>query len=870
MKKIVLIDGNYWLFSSYYATAAMGNLMTNKDGIPTNAVFGFATRLESILKQQPDALMVAFDAKGKTFRNELLKDYKGTRKETPDELKQQFSMAREFLDAYHIPHYELEGYEGDDILGTVAKKAEQEGYEVNIMTGDKDMMQLVSDHIHVYKRNTKTKTDDVITPSSFYDKYGLEPDQMRDLLGLMGDTADNIPGIKGVGEKTALKLLHTYQTIENLQEHADEIKGKMGEKIRDGIQAGLDSKKIATILTDIPLDIQMSDLQLKDDYYDDLAAFYRKYDMYSLLKRLDHVFVSEKEEAPFSYEVVKQMPNLNQPFALAVGVYGSNYHKSIVLGYGIYLDNKGYYISYEDALEDQHFQAILKDETIKKYGYNVKKEMIASKWNGIEINGYNFDLQLASYILNPSLKDDLKIVAETYDYDDVMYEEDVFGKGAKRQIPSVEDAAKYYCLQAKAIYTLKDTLISLLKKEEQYDLYENIELPLTYILADMEYTGVLVNVDTLKQQELDMTKRIAILEKEIYELAGEKFNISSPKQLGEVLFEKMQLPGGKKTKTGYSTAAEVLEKIAPFHPIIQKILDYRTLTKLNSTYIVGLQDQVFIDGKIHTMYNQALTQTGRLSSTDPNLQNIPIRYEEGKRIRQAFIPENDYILSYDYSQIELRVVAGLADEKALIDAFNSGIDIHTKTASDIFGVQIEEVTSDMRRQAKAINFGIIYGMSDFGLSNQVGVSMMEAKQFIDKYFASYPGIKIYMDKQIQFCQENGYVCTMMNRRRYIPEINEKNFMRRELGKRLAMNTPIQGSAADLLKLAMIKVDRLMKEKNVQSKMILQVHDELVFDVKKEELEVMSEIIREGMEQVYPMKVSLKAEGSYGKTWYDLK
>ncbi len=870
MKKIVLIDGNYWLFSSYYATATMGNLMTNKDGVPTNAVFGFATRLESVLKQNPDAIMVAFDAKGKTFRNELLKDYKGTRKETPQELKQQFSMAREFLDAYHIPHYELEGYEGDDILGTVAKQAEKEGYEVAIMTGDKDMMQLVSEHISVYKRNTKTKSDDIITPTTFYEKYGLEPSQMRDLLGLMGDTSDNIPGIKGVGEKTALKLLHTYQTIENLKEHASEISGKMGEKIREGIQAGLDSKKIATILMDIPLDIQIDDLKLRDDYYDDLAAFYRRYDMYSLLKRLDHALSPKEEESTFTYEIVKQMPNLNEPFALVVGVYGTNYHKSIILGYAVYIHNKGYYISYEDALEDEAFKKALKEPQLMKYGYNVKKEMIASKWNGIEIAGYGFDLQLASYILNPSLKDDLKIVAETYDYDDVMYEEDVFGKGAKRQIPALEKAAQYYCLQAKAIASLKEPLIEHLKQEEQYELYENIELPLTYILAKMEYTGVLVNVETLKAQELEMTKRIDVLEKEIYELAGEKFNIASPKQLGEVLFEKMQLPGSKKTKTGYSTAAEVLEKLAPFHPIIQKILDYRTLTKLNSTYIVGLQDQVFIDGKIHTMYNQALTQTGRLSSTDPNLQNIPIRYEEGKKIRQAFIPEYDYILSFDYSQIELRVVAGLADVAALIEAFNSGMDIHTKTASDIFGVAVDKVTKDMRRQAKAINFGIIYGMSDFGLSNQVGVSIIEAKNFIERYFASYPEIKAYMDHQIEFCQEHGYVSTMMNRRRYIPEINEKNFMRRELGKRLAMNTPIQGSAADLLKLAMIKVNQLMKEKKVQSKMILQVHDELVFDIKKEELDVMSEIIREGMEQVYPMKVSLKAEGSYGKTWYDLK
>lgn len=871
MKKMILIDGNYWLFSSYYATAAMGNLMMNKDGIPTNAVFGFATRLEACLKQEPDALLVAFDAKGKTFRNALMENYKGTRKETPEELKAQFSLVREFLAAYHLPALELEGYEGDDIIGTLAKQAEKEGYEVAIMTGDKDMMQLVTDHIHVYKRNTKTKSDDVITPETFYERYELQPEQMKDLLGLMGDTADNIPGIKGIGEKTALKLLKTYGSIENLADHAAEIKGKMGEKIRAGLQAGIDSKKIATIICDVPLNMDLASLSLPTDYYDDLAAFYRRYDMYSLLKKLDQaVNFSLPSDDTKKVQIVSRMPPLTSPFALVVGVYGSNYHKSIVLGYAVYIDQCGYYMTYEDALNDQAFQAVLNNPDIAKYGYNVKKEMIASRWNGIEIRGYQFDLQLASYILNPSLKDDLKVIAETYDYHDVLYEEDVFGKGAKRQIPDVETTADFYCKQAKAIAALREPLIEHLKKEEQYELYENIELPLTDILKEMEFNGVYVNVDTLRQQEKEMVQRIQILEKEIYELAGETFNIASPKQLGEILFEKMQLPGSKKTKTGYSTAAEVLEKLAPFHPIIQKILDYRTLTKLNSTYIVGLQEQVFIDGKIHTMYNQALTQTGRLSSTDPNLQNIPIRYEEGKRIRQAFVPENDYILSFDYSQIELRVVAALADVHALIEAFNQDLDIHTKTASDIFGVPLESVTKDMRRQAKAINFGIIYGMSDFGLSQQVGVSIVQAKDFIDRYFTSYPEIKQYMERQIAFCEKHGYVSTMMNRRRYIPEIHEKNFTRRELGKRLAMNTPIQGSAADLLKLAMIKVDRLMKEKHIQSKMILQVHDELVFDVKKEELETLCTIVQEGMEQVYPMKVALKAEGSYGKTWYDLK
>lgn len=876
MKKIILIDGNYWLFSSYYATAAMGNLMTNKEGIPTNAVFGFATRLEAILKQNPDGILIAFDAKGKTFRSELMENYKGTRKETPDELKQQFPIVREFLDAYHIPRLELEGYEGDDIIGTVATMADLEGYDVDIITGDKDMMQLVNEHISVLKRNTKTKGDDVITPAAFFEKYGLEPAQMKDLLGLMGDSADNIPGIKGIGEKTALKLLHEYGSIEAILKNQDQIAGKLGEKIRAGNQDALISKELATILTDLPLDIDLAQLNTwKTSDMETLKDFYRRYDMHSLLKRLEidlaikQQVVVEKTDA--TLEIVTKMPSLSHEFALMVGVYDKNYHKSIILGYGVYDNGHRYYISYEDALSDTQFRQVLQDPSIHKWGYNVKRDMIASRWNGIEINGYNFDLQLASYIINPSLKDDLKLVAESYDNYEMMFEEEVFGKGAKRKIPDdVKPVAQYYSLGAKTIADLKEVVIARLKQEEQYELYENIELPLTFILAEMEFTGVKVDINTLKAQEKEINVRIKALENEIYQLAGMTFNIASPKQLGEVLFEKLQLPGGKKAKTGYSTAADVLEKLIGFHPIIEKILDYRTLTKLNSTYIVGLQDQVFVDGKIHTMYNQALTQTGRLSSTDPNLQNIPIRYEEGKKIRQAFIPQYDYILSFDYSQIELRVVASLANVTGLIDAFNQDVDIHRKTASDIFGVAIEDVTQDMRRQAKAINFGIIYGMSDFGLSQQVGVPLNTARHFIDRYFASYPQIQTFMEEQIKFCQENGYVSTMMNRRRYIPEIQDKKYMQRELGKRLAMNSPIQGSAADLLKVAMIKVDALMKEHGFASKMILQVHDELVFDVKAEELEEMMKIVREGMEQAYPMKVILKAEGSFGKTWYDLK
>lgn len=867
MKRIVLIDGNSLLYRAYYATAAMGNLMTNKNGIPTNAIYGFANMLDKLLENKPDYIMVAFDAGKKTFRHELQKDYKGTRKETPQELLMQFDLVREYLDCRHIVRHEMEGYEGDDLIGTVSLLAQNEDFIVDVYTGDQDMLQLVSDQVTVYRTMKGVSQLEANTPSLILEKYGFEPDQIRDLKGLMGDTSDNIPGIKGVGEKTALKLISEYKTIENLSLHVDELKGKMGDKIRAGIQDGLDSKMIATIKRDVPLNFDLESLRYREAEYEKLADFYRRYDLYSLLKKME---ITESPQKKIDFEIVQKAPKLTKPFTLVVGVYDKNYHKSFVLGYAVYSEEASFYMPYEDALKDEVFKQVLQDESIKKYGYNVKSQMTSSMWNGIEIKGYDYDMQLASYILNPSLKDDLKVVSQYYDYEDVRYEEYVFGKGTKRKVPDLERQASYYVEIAKMISYLKPKIEQNLKEDNQYELYREIELPLTFILQKMEYTGVVCDCETLKVLEKELEVRISTLEKEIYDLAGIEFNISSPKQLGEVLFEKMQLPNGKKTKTGYSTAAEVLEKLIPVHPVIQKILDYRTLTKLNSTYVVGLQEQIFVDGKIHTMYNQALTQTGRLSSQDPNLQNIPIRYEEGKKIRKAFIPQYDYILSYDYSQIELRVVASLANVHALIEAFNHNMDIHTKTASDIFNVEIDEVTSEMRRQAKAINFGIIYGMSDFGLAEQIHVPIAQAKDFIMRYFKTYPEIKKYMDEQIEFCKKHGYVSTMMNRRRYIPEINDRNFMRRELGKRLAMNSPIQGSAADLLKVAMIKVDELMKKNHVQSKMILQVHDELVFDVVESELELMQAIIKEGMEQAYPMKVNLKAEGALGKTWYDLK
>ena len=865
MEKIVLIDGNSLLYSAYHATAYTGNFMRTRHGVPMNAVSGFANMIEKLMQSAPDYVFVAFDYGKKTFRNELMGDYKGTRKETDEELICQFPIARDYLKARGIIYQEIEGYEADDIIGTLSVEAKKKGIHVDIVTKDKDMMQLVDDNTTVLRNTTGVSEMVEMTPETVFEKYGIRPDQFKDFLGLMGDTADNIPGIKGVGEKTAVKLLTQFESIENMAEHADEIKGKLGEKIRDQIEDAFLSKKIATIKTDVPMEIDFE--QYRNNGFDTevLSAFCREYEMNTLLRKISTVVPDQSETI---MKQVTVMPLLTKDFALSVAVYDHNYHKSIVLGYGVYHKDFCGYISYEDALADESFKKALKDPAIKKYGYDIKKCMIASKWNGIEINGFDFDLQLSSYILNPSLKDEIKLVMDFHGDHSLPFSEEIFGKGAKRKVPDNDILTQYYGKIAKGIYEIKAHVEEQLREQEQYDLYYNLELPVAYILADMEFTGVKVDRQSLKDMEKDFNETIQQLEKEIHLLAGVEFNIASPKQLGEILFEKLQLPYGKKTKTGYSTSVDVLEKLAPIHPIIDKVLKYRAITKLYSTYIVGLQEQIFMDGKIHTMYNQALTQTGRLSSTDPNLQNIPIRSEEGRMIRKAFIPSFDYIVSFDYSQIELRVLAHMANVPALIDAFNDDMDIHTKTAQDIFDVS--EVDSNMRRQAKAINFGIIYGMSDFGLSEQIGVPVNVAKEFIQKYFAPYPGIKEFMDKEIEFCKENGYVATILNRKRYIKEINEKNYMVRELGKRLAMNSPIQGSGADILKLAMIKVDEAMKAKQLKSKMILQVHDELIFDVKKEELEVMMGLIKECMESAVELRVKLKADGAYGKSWYELK
>ena len=867
MEELILIDGNSLLFKAFYATSYTGNYMVNRNGIPTNGVYGFARMVDKILDNNPKYVIVAFDYGKKTFRNELLDTYKAQRKETPEELIPQFSLAREYLTAHNITWYEVEGFEGDDIIGTLVDFGEKNNLKVSVYTGDKDAFQLISPQTTIYRTIKGVTELDIYNEQTLLDKYGLKPDQIRDFLGLMGDTADNIPGIKGVGEKTALKLLHQYETIEGLEEHQNELKGKMGEKIRAGMEDALMSKKVATILRDVPLDVDLKKAEYEGYDYDTLKSFYETYDMNSLIKSMTIEAAPKKE---LKLEIVDHMPEITKDSAVYVSIYDTNYHRSIILGYGIYNDEQAYFISYENALKDESFLAYLKDETKKKYGYDIKSAVIGSRWNGVEINGYTFDLSLASYVLEPAIKEELKYVCTHFDYDGVMYDEEVFGKGAKKHIPDDALLAQHTVSKAKAIYELKDVVTKELKDKKQYELYEDIELPVTRILGEMEFAGTEIDLDVLKEMDEAFDETIEKLSNDIYRISGTTFNISSPKQLGQVLFENLGLKGGKKTKTGYSTSQDVLEKIIDAHPVVPLVLEYRMLTKLSSTYLKGLQEQVFPDNKIHTIYKQTLTHTGRLSSVDPNLQNIPVRSEEGKLIRKAFVSHNGYLVSFDYSQIELRILAHMAHVTNLIDAFNQGKDIHRHTAALVFGVKDEEVTPQMRSQAKAVNFGIIYGMSEFRLSKDIGMSIAEARNFINKYFETYPEVKTYMDEVVEVCKKQGYVSTLLNRKRYIPTINDKNFMVRQQAQRYAMNTPIQGTGADILKLAMIEVDKALKVHHLKSQMILQVHDELIFDVFEDELEEVMSLVKEKMENCIKMDVPLIVEGNYAKNWCELK
>ena len=857
MDKIILVDGNNLLFRSYYATAYNGNFMKNSKGFPTNALFGFTNMINKIiLEEKPNYMLVAFD-KGKTFRHDKYEDYKGGRIETPDELKMQFPIAKQLLTAMGIKYYEIDNYEADDIIGTFAKFCDiEERFIGTIISSDKDLLQLISDDIDI--KLLKQKDYIRYNRESFIKEYGIEPICMTDLKGLMGDASDNIPGVKGIGEKTALKLLQEYKTIENLYDHIDEIKGKMKEKLEVDKDSAFFSKELATIYKDVPVDINIDDIIYKGNNTLELNKLYEDLEFYSFIKKSEEVVKDTEIKIIKSVDEIKVIKDS----AIYLEMDVTNYHKSNILGIGVYNDEDSFFMPIE-LLKDNY--EWLKE--IKKYTYDIKRIYVGLKRLGIDLGKYDFDTMLAGYLLDYNVKDDIAYLGRDFNYL-ISFNENIYDK--KKEL-NMDLVAYNAILKAKFIYETKDTFETKMLKEEVINLYRDIELPLTYTLGDMEYNGVFVSKDILKDMKEEIDIKLDIISTQIYNQAGEKFNVASPKELGYILFEKLNLPHGKKGKSGYSTAQEVLNKLVDKHPIIKNILEYRVLSKLNSTFIEGLSETIHEDGKVHTIYNQALTRTGRLSSIEPNLQNIPIRYEYGRLIRKAFLPSpNSIILSADYSQIELRILAHMSKVEALIDAFNNDIDIHSKTASDIFHISVDAVNKNQRRIAKAVNFGIVYGISGFGLSENLDIPVNEAKQFIDDYLNTYPGIKEHMDKTIKDAKEKGYVKTLFNRKRNIPELQNTNYMIREQGSRMALNTPIQGTSADIIKKAMIEIDEEFKNNNIKSKMIIQVHDELVFDVLLEEKDKVIDIVKKVMENTYKLNVPLKVDIEYGDNWYQAK
>ena len=851
MEKVLLVDGNNLLFRSYYATAYNGNFMKNSKGFPTNALFGFVNMMNKIISEEkPVYIMVAFD-KGKTFRHAKYDFYKGGRGETPDELKVQFPIAKEILTYMGIKYYEIDNYEADDIIGTFAHYCDiDDNYDGTIISSDKDLLQLISPHVDI--KLLKQKDYIRYNKETFKQDYGIEPINIIDLKALMGDSSDNIPGVKGIGEKTALKLLCQYKTLDGIYEHIDEIKGSTHDKLVSDKDNAYMSYEIATIIRDVPMDITMSDTKYLGIDIEKLNKIYEDLEFYSFLKKME-----KKEEVSIDVKIISDINEIK--IDNACGIYleldNSNYHNANIIGMSVYNESASYFIPFEVLKKNPSFLT-----TISKYTYDLKKVLVSFKYNNINIDKVIFDTMIAAYLLEYNVKDDITYLANEQGFNIP------FTKST-----DINEIAKISILKAKFIYDTYQDLYDKLKSEKMLELFNDIEMPLVYVLADMEYTGINVDWDTLKLMGEEIKKKIDLVSSEIYKIAGEEFNISSPSQLGNILFEKLNLPHGKKGKTGYSTAADVLEKLRSKHMIIDYILEYRMLTKLYTTYIEGLISTIKDDNKIHTIYTQTITRTGRLSSIEPNLQNIPIRYEYGRLIRKAFKPSsNAVILSSDYSQIELRILSHMANIDSLIDAFKHNIDIHAKTASDIYRVNIEDVTKDMRRVAKAVNFGIIYGISSFGLSENLNINPKQAQQFINDYLNTYPGIKEYMDKTIEQAHNDGFVLTLFNRKRTIPELNNKNYMIRSSAERMALNTPIQGTSADILKKAMIEIYKKFNEKGLRSKMLIQVHDELVFDCLNDELEVVKEIVRDTMENIYKLNVPLSVEINYGNDWYEAK
>ncbi len=855
MKKIILVDGNNLLFRSYYATAYTGNVMKNSKGFPTNALYGLVTMINKIiLEEKPNYIAVAFDI-GKNFRKCKYDFYKEGRQQTPDDLKKQMPYARKLLNKMGIKTLELEPYEADDIIGTLASEVERDdNFIATIVSSDKDLLQLLSDQVDI--KLLKQKDYIRYNPKTFYDDYKINPINMIDLKALAGDPSDNIPGVKGIGEKTALSLLQKYPTIEEIYNHIDEIKGKTKEKLIIDKDNAFMSKEIATIYREVPIDLNLEDYKYEHIESDELYEMYEELEFYSLMK----TFKEKPKEKEFNFVEINTCDDisLEDEMSFYIEVDQTNYHDGNIIGMGVSTKNNNYFVK-KDLIKD----VLDKIKNKVLYTFEQKKNIVALNYQNITCPDVNYDLSIAASILNYEFKDDIAYLMNKDKYQATFYYE-------IKDFTLNENLKKEIVKKANYILQTRDSYINKLKIDDEFELYEKIEMPLVKVLADMEITGVKVDKSVLDEMKAETKKKIDILTDEIYELAGMKFNIASPKQLGEVLFEKLGLPGGKKGTKTYKTDVKVLNKLVNAHPIIKKILAYRNLSKIYSTYLEGLETYIKKDGKIHTIFKQNYTRTGRLSSIEPNLQNIPARDEEGRKVRKAFLPVNDLILSVDYSQIELRLLAHISKSEDLIKAFVNGEDIHTKVAADIHEIDEKEVTKSMRSTAKAVIFGIVYGISGYGLGENLEISIKDAKKFIDKYYELYPGVKTYMKEIVDFAHENGYVRTLFKRKRVIDELNNANYMIRQTGERIALNTPIQGTSADIIKKAMVEVYEAFKKENIKTKMIIQVHDELIFDVVKEEKERVEKIVKDKMENVIKLSVPLKVSADYGINWYDAK
>lgn len=858
MKRVILVDGNNLMFRSYYATAYTGNVMRNSKNFPTNALYGFVSMINKIINEEnPAYIAVAFDI-GKNFRKAKYDFYKEGRNATPDDLKLQMPIARKILDAMGIKYLELEPYEADDIIGTLAKWADlNPEYDATIISSDRDLLQLITPVVDVklLKQSGYIKYN----PETFKADWGIEPIKIIDLKALAGDSSDNIPGVRGIGDKTALKLLTDYGSLEGIYENIDSIKGKTREKLENDRDNAFMSKEIATIYKDVPLDITFEDIKYLGANEKELSAIYEDLEFYSLLKNFNRE-VTPKSELVFTEISSIDEVKLDNEVSIYVELSEENYHKAEIIGIGVSDKTNNYYLA-PNFLEG--LISLLQDKVV--YTYNAKALDITLRKNNLELSPVNYDLMIASYLTDGNTREDIAYIMQREHINVSFYEE-----ARKANFSDIEKLKKDIVLKSRFIFDTRDTYINSLKAESMYELFKDIEMPLAYVLADMEYVGVKIDTDKIEKIESEVEAKLAILTNEIYNMAGTEFNIASPKQLGEILFERLGISSGKKTKTGYKTDAATLGKIRDKHPIVNLILEYREFSKILSTYTASLKNSKFSDGKIHTIFKQTLTRTGRLSSVEPNLQNIPIRGEEGRKVRKAFIPTNDIFLSIDYSQIELRILAHISGSPELIEAFINGEDIHTKVAADIYGVDDALVTKLMRSTAKAVIFGIVYGISGFGLGENLNINPKEATKFIEKYYELYPGVKRYMDDIVKEAYETGSVRTLFNRKRTIEELNNSNYMIRSSGERIALNTPIQGTSADIIKKAMVLVYEEFKHQNIKSKMVLQIHDELVIDTITSEEEKVTAIVKDVMENVIKLSVPLKVGIARGKDLYEAK